>query len=114
MKKNIIKKPQKSDIANRDYKILFNDIRSILGKAQYRAYKTVDNIRVQTYWQIGERIVREELRHQRKSGLRKKIDFGIVKRFKYCEAKFAQHSEILQGISNCADSVCTISMVSHS
>jgi len=41
----------------------------LLEKAKYNAYKAVDNLRVQTYWQIGERIVREELQHQREGGL---------------------------------------------
>jgi len=52
-------KPDKSD-----YSFLLNDIRSILDRALSKAYKAVDNIRVQTYWQIGERIVREELQHK--------------------------------------------------
>jgi len=73
MKKNIIKKPQKSNIADSDYSVLFNDVKSILEKAQYRAYKTVDNIRVQTYWQIGERIVREELRHKERADYGRKV-----------------------------------------
>ncbi len=54
MAKKELMKPDK------DYKILLDDIKSILEKAKYRAYKAADNLRVQTYWQIGERIVREE------------------------------------------------------
>lgn len=38
-----------------------NDIQYLLEKARVQAYKAVDNIRVQTYWQMGERIAREEL-----------------------------------------------------
>ena len=104
MKKNIIKKPQKSDIANRDYKILFNDIRSILGKAQYRAYKTVDNIRVQTYWQIGERIVREELRHKERADYGAKIilklagDLNIIKRDLYRMLQFYKAYPIMTSL----------------
>ena len=49
------------------YTEILNDIRSLLEKAKYRAYKAVDNIRVQTYWQIGERIVREELQHKERA-----------------------------------------------
>lgn len=39
------------------YTEILNDIRSLLGKAEYRAYKAVDDIRVQIHWHIGERIV---------------------------------------------------------
>jgi len=45
------------------YAELLCDIGSLLEKAKYRAYKAIDNLRVQTYWQIGERIAREELEH---------------------------------------------------
>lgn len=47
------------------YKSLKEDISYLLEKAKYQAYKAVDNIRVQTYWQIGERITREELKEGR-------------------------------------------------
>jgi len=43
---------------------LLSDLKSIIAKGQYKAYKAVDNIRVQTYWQLGERIVREELKQK--------------------------------------------------
>jgi predicted nuclease of restriction endonuclease-like (RecB) superfamily len=49
------------------YAEILNDIKSILEKAKYQAYKAVDNIRVQTYWQVGERIVRGELRHNERA-----------------------------------------------
>ena len=46
------------------YDQLLRDIKSILQMGLSKAYKAVDNLRVQTYWQIGERIVREELGHK--------------------------------------------------
>jgi hypothetical protein len=49
---------------DKDYQTLLQELQSILLKGQYTAYKAVDNIKVQTYWQIGERIVREELQHK--------------------------------------------------
>ena len=55
--KNLLPKDQ-------DYKNILADLKSIITKSQYHAYKAVDNIRVQTYWQLGERIVREELKHK--------------------------------------------------
>jgi len=47
------------------YEQLLRDIRSILRRNLTKAYKAVDNIRVQTYWQIGERVVREEINQKR-------------------------------------------------
>lgn len=44
------------------YHSLKEDISYLLKKATLQAYKAVDNIRVQTYWQIGERITREGLK----------------------------------------------------
>ncbi|MBT5022661.1 DUF1016 domain-containing protein, partial [Candidatus Woesearchaeota archaeon] len=40
----------------------------MLNKGLYKAYKAVDNLKVQTYWQIGERIVREELKYEDRAG----------------------------------------------
>jgi predicted nuclease of restriction endonuclease-like (RecB) superfamily len=63
MSPNNINKITKQGIE--DYNIVLNDIKSLLNKAKANAYKAVDNVRVQTYWQVGERIVREELRQSR-------------------------------------------------
>ncbi|NMC35206.1 MAG: DUF1016 domain-containing protein [Veillonellaceae bacterium] len=60
------------------YRPLLNDIRSILDKNLARAYQAVDNIKVQTYWQIGERIVREELAHQERADYGKKAIIGLA------------------------------------
>ena len=46
------------------YGQLLKDIKSILQQGLSKAYKAVDNLKVQTYWQIGERIIREELEHK--------------------------------------------------
>lgn len=43
------------------YEQLLRDVRQILATARDRAYQAIDNLRVQAYWQVGERIVREEL-----------------------------------------------------
>lgn len=47
---------------NKDYIILINEVKYLLDKAKSQAYKAVDNIRVQTYWQIGERITRGRIK----------------------------------------------------
>ena len=63
------KLPEKLD----GYEDLLRDIRSILEKGLSRAYQAVDNIRVQTYWQIGERVVREELIHKERADYGKRV-----------------------------------------
>lgn len=55
------------------YSAILLDIKSLLEKAKLQAYKAIDNIRVQTYWQIGERIVREELQHKERADYGEKI-----------------------------------------
>ena len=47
------------------------EIKGILDSGLHQAYKAVDNIKVQTYWQIGERIVREELKYKDRA------DYGV-------------------------------------
>ena len=63
---------EKKEVVDR-YSILLGDVRSILDSGLSKAYKAVDNIRVQTYWQIGERIVREELQHKERAGYGERI-----------------------------------------
>ncbi|MEW6040800.1 MAG: PDDEXK nuclease domain-containing protein [Elusimicrobiota bacterium] len=75
----------KSDINKKGYNILLNDIISILEKAKYHTYKAVDNLRVQTYWQVGERITRDELQYKYRADYGEKIienlanDIGITR-----------------------------------
>lgn len=62
-----------NDKSPESYKQLLEDIKSLLQKGLYRAYKAVDNLKVQTYWQVGERIVREELAHKERAGYGQRI-----------------------------------------
>lgn len=55
------------------YNVLLKDIKSILQSGLTKAYKAVDNIKVQTYWQIGERIAREGLEHKDRADYGKQI-----------------------------------------
>ncbi len=50
-----------------DYDALLDEIRGLLRTARARAYQAVDNIKVQAYWQVGERIVRAELDHKERA-----------------------------------------------
>ncbi len=61
--------PTETNLEN--YLMLLQELKLLLTKAKYQAYKAVDNLRVQTYWQVGERIVREELQHKERA------DYGL-------------------------------------
>ncbi len=56
-----------------EYEIILEDIRSLIEKAQYQAYRAIDNLRVQAYWQVGERIVRSELEHRERADYGKRL-----------------------------------------
>ena len=73
---------------------LLPDIKSILQKGLTKAYKAVDNIKVQTYWQIGERIVREELAWKDRADYGKRLienlalDLGFKRKDLYLIVQF--------------------------
>jgi len=87
------------------YSTLLNDIRSILNKNLSRAYQAVDNIKVQAFWQIGERIVREELAHKERSDYGQRaadklaLDLGISKRVIFEIISFYRSYPIVQTLS---------------
>ncbi len=76
--KKIIKR-KSGETALEGYGEILNDIQSLLQKAKFRAYKAVDNIRVQTYWQVGERIVRAELEHKERADYGKQLIENLAK-----------------------------------
>ena len=86
------------------YNNVLNDIRFLLDKAKAQAYKAVDNIRVQTYWQIGERIVREELQHKERADYGEKLieslskDLGFIKRDLYRMVQFYRTYPIMTSL----------------
>lgn len=87
------------------YKSLKEDISYLLEKAKYQAYKAVDNIRVQTYWQIGERITREELQQKRADYGEKVVpllaeDLGFHKRDLYRMVQFYKTYPIMTTLSS--------------
>ncbi len=67
------KTPNNNNLDTTAYNQILGDIRSILQKGVSKAYKAVDNLKVQTYWQIGERIVRDELEHKGRADYGKQI-----------------------------------------
>jgi len=87
------------------YNEILRDIRSLLEKATYQAYKAVDNLRVQTYWQIGERIYRGELEHKGRADYGKQaidnlaVDLGFQKRVIYRMLQFYKTYPIVSTLS---------------
>ena len=98
MKKQIITSPE-------GYSQVLNDIRFLLEKAKAQAYKAVDNVRVQTYWQIGERIAREELEHKDRADYGKRVieslarDIGFSRRSMYEIVQFCKAYPIVHTLS---------------
>ena len=99
---------KKSDIISKDhegYRNLLNELKSILSKGQARAYKAVDNIKVQTYWQIGERIVRDEIENKERADYGKQLvaqisfDLGTNRRELYRIIRFFKLYEIVATVS---------------
>ena len=73
MAKKSISKSTKVLTKLEGYDELLKDVKSILENARSRAYKAVDNIGVQARWQVGERIVREELAHKERADYGKRV-----------------------------------------
>jgi len=59
--------PRDRSVMPDDYSALLSEIQGLLQTARARAYQAVDNIKVQAYWQVGERIVRAELTHKERA-----------------------------------------------
>ena len=88
-----------------NYKSLLQELQSIIQKGQYTAYKAIDNIKVQTYWQLGERIVREELKYKDRADYGKymidslSVDLSINRRDLYRIIKFYKYYSIVGTVS---------------
>ena len=78
-----------SQAALDDYDALVREVRGLLQTARNRAYQAVDNIKVQAYWQVGERIVRAELEHRERADYGARVieqlarDLGMARRLLY-------------------------------
>ena len=92
-------------VRDKDYKSLLAELKSIIAKGQYQAYKAVDNIRVETYWQLGERIVREELKQQERADYGKylidnlAVDLEIPRRRLYEIVRFYRVYPIVRSVT---------------
>ncbi len=99
-----MKKQTKSIAKPEGYNEVYNDIKFLLDKAKVQAYKAVDNIRVQVYWQVGERIVRGELQHKERADYGKRLivnltkDLGFIKRDLYRMVQFYRTYPIMTSL----------------
>ena len=100
-----MKKNNQTISKDNNYQTLLQDVQSLISKGKYKAYKAFDNILVQTNWQIGERVVREELKQKDRAGYGKvliknlAIDLGIVWQELYKSARFYKQYEIFATVS---------------
>jgi len=100
------KNPSKNLVVrDKDYQNLLTELKSIIAKGQYQGYKAVDNIRVETYWQLGERIVREELKRQDRADYGKylidnlAVDLEIPRRRLYEIVRFYRVYPIVRSVT---------------
>ena len=88
-----------------DYQSLLAELKSIIAKGQFGAYQAVDNIRIQTYWQLGERIVREELKQKDRADYGKflienlAVDLNISRRRLYEIVRFHRVYPIVRSLT---------------
>ena len=86
------------------YAQLLKDVKAILERGLSRAYQAVDNIRVQAYWQIGERVTREELVHQDRADYGERLierlarDLGYSRRLMYDIVRFYKTYPIVHAL----------------
>lgn len=96
--------PNNTDLDS-SYNNLLQELQGILETGMNQAYKAVDNIKVQTYWQLGERIVREELKQEERAeygaSLLKKLskDLQLRERNLYEIVTFYKAYPILRTVS---------------
>ena len=92
------------NLKNKGYKNLVEDLQGIINNGQHQAYKAVDNIKVQTYWQIGERVVREELKNKDRADYGRylinnlTVDLGIGRALLYKIYKFYKTYPIVYAV----------------
>ncbi|MBU3958123.1 MAG: DUF1016 family protein [Nanoarchaeota archaeon] len=103
MEQTLLKKQRENEELD-NYAEILKDVKSILENAKCRAYKAVDNLRVQAYWQIGERIMREELQRRERANYGERLvenlaaDLDIAKRNLYNSVKLYMVYPILHTV----------------
>ena len=103
-KKEIANQSNENSLEN--YRVILHDIQGILERAKSQAYKAVDNIKVQAYWQVGERIARAELENKARAEYGKHLvdklskDIGFSRRDIYRIIKFYRSYPIVTTLSS--------------
>lgn len=66
------------ELSNNEHNF-YSEIRDLLTRARSQAYRAVNTIMVQTYWQIGKRIVEQEQQGNSRAGYGDFIVSGLSK-----------------------------------
>ncbi len=64
---------REEEVVSDGYDALLGEVRGLLQTARDRAYQAVDNIKVQAYWQVGERVARAELEHKERADYGRRV-----------------------------------------
>ena len=89
------------------YEQLLGDVRQLLATARDRVYQAIDNLRVQAYWQVGERIVSEELRQGSRAHYGERIlvwlgaDLGFGRSNTYRMLRFYRAYSVVTALDQC-------------
>lgn len=103
-KKDLIPLEDRNITKDQTYRLLLDELRSIISTGQSKVYRAADTLKVQVYWQIGERLVREELNHQDRAGYGKVLienvaaDLGFSRRLLYEIVKFYRVYPIVHAV----------------
>jgi predicted nuclease of restriction endonuclease-like (RecB) superfamily len=88
----------------KEYQNLLQELKKIISGGQCLAYQAVDNIKVQAYWRIGERIVREQIKNKDRADYGKylidnlSVDLAIERKLLYRIVKFYRFYPIVASV----------------
>ncbi len=100
------REPKDRSVMPDDYSALLGEIRGLLQTARARAYQAVDNIKVQAYWQVGERIVRAEMDHKERADYGARVveqlarDIGMTRSTLFRIVRFYRAYPIMTALSS--------------
>ena len=95
----------KKSVLMRKYNDLINSVGFLLEKTRREAYSQINQILVKTYWEIGERIAREEFKRKERADYGKKLinrlseDLEFDKRLLYRMLQFYKLYPILPQVA---------------
>ena len=90
---------------------VYNNIKQLMDQARNKVSREVNNILVQTYWEIGRIIVEDEQENLNRAVYGKKLIADLSKRLTKEYGKFTKYEEFLFVVSNLPDTVWQIKLV---